>query len=596
MSARRRATAAGAALALLCAALAPRTPLAAQRVQPAAQSAMDRAFDFERRGAYAEAAESYRAALAEQPGNLAALLGFERALVPLGRGAEVIPAARAALAAGPPGPQVYAVLVRAFTAAGATDSTRATAERWAKLDAKSEAPWREWIQAAAQRRDFATAGAALRLARERLGRPDALAAEAAQLTAHQGDVAGAVREWVVAVTRRPEDLPAAVRVLADGATTPAQRADLLRALQREPVPEARLLEAGLRARFGEPLAGFQALRVVLSGDGATATRQLQFFAEQLRMLDGPEARRALGQTLEALAERQSGTEARETRLQAAQAYAAGGDRVGSRRLLARVDAQAGAPALGGDATVTLVTTLLDAGKVDEAERKLGQSAASMDADTRLGLQRRLALAWGLEGRFDHADSLVAADSSVEGLAAAGRVRLYRGDVAGAVARLRDAGPYAGSRDQATARAALLATLQTVRQPSLPALGEAFRTLDGGDTARAIPAFERAAKGLPPAEGGAALQLLAGRLAASAGRPADAERLLRAAAADSSPVTGPAAELELGRLLLASGRRDAAVQQLEHLILTYPQSALVPQARRALDEARGAVPPRGAAGR
>jgi hypothetical protein len=29
--------------------------------------------------------------------------------------------------------------------------------------------------------------------------------------------------------------------------------------------------------------------------------------------------------------------------------------------------------------------------------------------------------------------------------------------------------------------------------------------------------------------------------------------------------------------------------LEHLILTYPESALVPQARRTLDQARGAVP-------
>jgi len=32
-----------------------------------------------------------------------------------------------------------------------------------------------------------------------------------------------------------------------------------------------------------------------------------------------------------------------------------------------------------------------------------------------------------------------------------------------------------------------------------------------------------------------------------------------------------------------------VEILEHLILTYPRSALVPQARRKLDEARGAVP-------
>ena len=38
-----------------------------------------------------------------------------------------------------------------------------------------------------------------------------------------------------------------------------------------------------------------------------------------------------------------------------------------------------------------------------------------------------------------------------------------------------------------------------------------------------------------------------------------------------------------------GRKDGAISPLEHLILTYPESALVPQARRALDQARGAVP-------
>ena len=37
------------------------------------------------------------------------------------------------------------------------------------------------------------------------------------------------------------------------------------------------------------------------------------------------------------------------------------------------------------------------------------------------------------------------------------------------------------------------------------------------------------------------------------------------------------------------RRPAeAITQLEHLILTYPRSALIPQARRLLDEARTAL--------
>ena len=84
-------------------------------------------------------------------------------------------------------------------------------------------------------------------------------------------------------------------------------------------------------------------------------------------------------------------------------------------------------------------------------------------------------------------------------------------------------------------------------------------------------------------------VLAGRLAAAIGRPADAERLLKAAAVPEAPGTAPAAELALAELLLGQRRPTEAVAQLEHLILAYPASALVPQARRRLDEARGAVP-------
>jgi hypothetical protein len=65
--------------------------------------------------------------------------------------------------------------------------------------------------------------------------------------------------------------------------------------------------------------------------------------------------------------------------------------------------------------------------------------------------------------------------------------------------------------------------------------------------------------------------------------------LRAAASPDAPATAPAAELALAELLMSGHRPGEAVEVLEHLILTYPQSALVPQARRKLDEARGAVP-------
>ncbi|MDQ4080711.1 MAG: hypothetical protein M3125_08120, partial [Gemmatimonadota bacterium] len=53
---------------------------------------------------------------------------------------------------------------------------------------------------------------------------------------------------------------------------------------------------------------------------------------------------------------------------------------------------------------------------------------------------------------------------------------------------------------------------------------------------------------------------------------------------------PEANLEWARALRRAGRHTDAVARLEHLILTYPDSALVPQARRELELARGAIPP------
>jgi hypothetical protein len=105
----------------------------------------------------------------------------------------------------------------------------------------------------------------------------------------------------------------------------------------------------------------------------------------------------------------------------------------------------------------------------------------------------------------------------------------------------------------------------------------------------VAGLDKVAGDLPPDKGGAEVHLLAARLAAQIGKTADAERMLKAAAVRAAPGTAPAAELALAELLLDQHRPAEAVAQLEHLILTYPSSALVPQARRRLDEARGAVP-------
>ncbi|HEY0969689.1 MAG TPA: hypothetical protein VGE02_01795, partial [Gemmatimonadales bacterium] len=65
---------------------------------------------------------------------------------------------------------------------------------------------------------------------------------------------------------------------------------------------------------------------------------------------------------------------------------------------------------------------------------------------------------------------------------------------------------------------------------------------------------------------------------------------RIVAGHASSPEAAEADLAWARELRARGASDGAAARLEHLILTYPGSALVPQARRELELIRGAVPP------
>jgi predicted Zn-dependent protease len=197
--------------------------------------------------------------------------------------------------------------------------------------------------------------------------------------------------------------------------------------------------------------------------------------------------------------------------------------------------------------------------------------------------------WLRAGELERADSIISADTSIEGLALSGRIRLYWGDIKGAIQRFRAAGPYTEDRAEATRRTGLLALLQPLEVDSLAQLGHALYQLERGDTTQAIAGLSPLADTLPPQNGGAELHFLVGRLLTVTGRQVEAERAFRAAARAGSTPAAPAAELALAELLLANQRPGEAVDLLEHLILTYPQSALIPQARRKLDEARGAVP-------
>ena len=567
----------------LVALLAAAPPLAAQ------SDSLARAFEMERRGNFAAAIPLFKSALRTTPGNVHAILGLERALLPLGRTGELVPELQAALAANPKEPALYGVAIRTWSTLGQPDSVRRAAESWAAVQPGDEVPYREWGNALLLRKDRPGARQAFLTGRQKLGKPDALAPELAELAALDGDFAASAREWLLAMKKLPGYRASALAYLR---TAPeAQRKEVLAAIAKDPSPEAHRLDAELRARWGDPLGAFDRLMASLPADKAQQVEVLRLFGESLRGQTSPEARVAFARTLEAVSERSSSPQAQRLRLDAAQAYLDGGDRAAARRMLAGLADEGGAPAnLAAPATTTLVRLLVEEGKFDEAEQRLAAAAGKLPAEDTADLTRRIALGWARSGKLERADRMVAGDSSVNGLALRGELKLLHGEVGAARDLLQQAGPYAGSREDATGRTALLALLQPLEADTVPEIGAGFLALARADTAAAVAAFTSLADRLPADKGGAEARLFAGRLEAGRGRTKEAEALLRATTATKDAAAAPAALLELGRLLARGGRNQDAVAVLEQLILDYPRSALVPQARRAIDEARGAVPP------
>jgi tetratricopeptide (TPR) repeat protein len=129
----------------------------------------------------------------------------------------------------------------------------------------------------------------------------------------------------------------------------------------------------------------------------------------------------------------------------------------------------------------------------------------------------------------------------------------------------------------------------VRGDSAPQLGAAFLALARGDSTAAAQRFVEAVDRHP--EAASALLLAAARVHAARndakGAIAVWQRIVEQYA--EAPEAAEA-ELEWARALRRSGDTQGAIAHLEHLILSAPQSALLPQARRELELARGTVPP------
>jgi tetratricopeptide (TPR) repeat protein len=571
-------------LATLCMVLAPASAGAQNSTSPLAD-----AVTLERRGRYEEAARLYRETLAADPAEIRALLGLERVYTRMGWTDSLPPFLRRAEERAPASEPLRELQIRTWSALERPDSVVATLARWIDADPTNATPFSVWAFWMAQRGDVEGAMTVLREGQARVG--DApLAQDVARLYVVQGDWLLAGRAWREVVRENETLSPAAVASLAQAPTH--ERPRVLAVLGgAEATPTDQRLAADVLLSWGRADEAWTLLDGALPAEPEVALAALRRFADrahQVRTLAGARAR---GYALERVAGLTKGAEAEQARLEAAQSFADGGDLRAAQRMLQRLSLSPGGS--DGDAAQTmgmLIRVLADAGRVEEAEthyREWSSRLRGTDADL---IREKLAWARVAQGRLDRAAELIGADSSVGAQAVRGWIALYRGDLRGATELFRGAGPYAQSREEATRRTAILALIQRVQPDSVPKLGEALLKVVRRDSSGGVRDLVRVARDLPQGGGRAAVLGYAGELAVATG---DYERagpiLLEAIQVDSAGAAAPAAEYALAFSYAQLGRTDAAIEHLEHLILTYAESAVVPQARRLLDQVRGMIP-------
>lgn len=545
-------------------------------------------FELERSGRYADAATVYFGTVRADPVNIPALLGLERTLFVLNRMPELLPLVQRARARSPESGAIRSLELRMYAALNQTDSLEAVARRWAEAAPRSDAPYREWGMALADRRQWDEARRAFLSGRRALGGAGGgggLAIELAELEQRAGNWEAAASEWARAVARSPDAGPNAASQLAEAPLTMRDRVTRVLTAPEAHV-RAKRVGAEVLLSWGQPTAAWAVLAPTLADSEAQAA--LRRFADLAGALTTPEGHRVRGLALNRWADLVPSPAAERARSEAVRELLEAGDRGAARQVLE------GHSDASGDAQAALLQLLIADGQLDAAEKRLA-AEGRLTADDRAALRLALAKARVARGELERADAALAGDSSVAAIAQHGWIALYRGNLQRAMAAFRLAGPYATDRAAATERTAMMALLQRMQGESSPELGAALLTLARGDSAAAIVALRRAGSRLPVPGGRLEVLLLAGQVAARAGGEHEAtatalfDEIVRGGGGSGESAAPPAAELEWARLLVRNDRAAEAIPHLEHLILTYPNSAFVPEARRVLERARGVIP-------
>ncbi|MEP7383566.1 MAG: hypothetical protein ABI910_17915 [Gemmatimonadota bacterium] len=562
---------------MLCAGLLgfPVLPLSAQDASTPPKTALVLALDLESANKCREAIPLYRQSVGGTD-PVSAVLGLERCYAQVGGSEAILPLVDSMLTRKPTDPTLRTVQLRTLTSLRRAKEADSAFAQWLFAAPRDPAPYRIYARQLLESGRAAAADTVLRRAEAALGGTRDLAAEFAQMQAALGMWEASATSWREASETMDYMVQAAVFSLI---ATPDSLRDGVRAVFVAPpaaLPSRRIL-AALETRWRSARQGWAVLSQVTPTDSAVDA-WIDFAGDAASNESWLTARDAYAAA--AVRRPQDHT----LRVKAATAALSGGEPASALTLLQPL-ATSGDSTAAGAVALLEVRALAALGRAPEIERLLAERAGPLGEQGVKQAQRTLAWAWIRSGDLAKARAALIAggggteeDSRVEAWLA-----LYEGDLKTARAGLRRTDET--SRDVVTA----MALLSRTRADTSPSVGHAFLVLAKGDTAQAAHAFELTADSLPNAA--PFLLLVAARLSQASGDTPHAVQLWRRVIDDYS--TAPEAaesELDWARVLRAQGNAVAAIEHLEHLILTYTQSSLVPQARRELELARGTVPP------
>ena len=546
--------------------------LAPAVLQAQAQAGMPmRAMELEQAGKWREALVAYRAAL--DSSLTASILGIERVYDQLGKRDSVLPLIDTLIAKRPNEPTLRTIQLRTLAYLHRDAATAAAFEKWVRTAPRDAAPYREYARILLDAGRSASADTVLQRAQRALGGTRDITVEMAQLRAATGLWELSARSWREAMQTSPYLDQAAVFSLFP---TPDSVRGAVRQIFRAPPiqVESRRALALLELRWGSAREGWNALRDLPPRDDAVKA--------WTEFGDEAEASGAWLVARDAFAAALAKTPTRELAVRAANDALSGGDPTSAVRLLEPYAAATDSESVRSVLPVR-VRALSALGRAEEAEALISANATRLDSLQRVRLVRMAAWGWVRAGNLAKARAAMGTTPMGEDEdRTMGWISLYEGDLRSARRILKR------SSETNPEQLLALAFLARTRVDSAPQAGGAFLALIHGDSAAAAAQLESSAVTVPDA---AALMINAAARISAARHDDSGAITLWQRISEQYPNAPEAAESELewARVLRRRGDTAGVVQRLEHMILTYPRSALVPQARRELDLAKQSVP-------